>query len=114
MSKKQLVPTPVEKLRIYRRRLGLTQHQMAAKLEMGRGRYRTTEAGARELNKPCLTLAERVTDLLQHEHLWLLRKRAGFSRAQLARKAKVSRWWLTQMERGEAPVITLQDYWDRQ
>ena len=87
---------------------------MATRIPMGRERYRDMENGVRPLSKSCMTLADRVTDLLEHEVLWIRRHRAGLSRSQLAKRVQVTKQWLTQMEHGEAPVDTLRAFWDQQ
>ena len=46
-----------------------------------------------------------------HEQCFLLRRRAGETAAEVAEEMGVSRYWLSRMERGTAPVETLAIYW---
>ena len=52
--------------------------------------------------------------MYMHEHLVILRRRAGFTQPQLAAYLKCTVQWLSMMERGQAPTALLERYWNDQ
>lgn len=46
-----------------------------------------------------------------HERCFLKRLRMGLTSQELASRMRVCKWWLTQMERGDAPIDRLREYW---
>jgi len=95
-----------EKLLIQRRREGQTQAQAAEEQGVSLYVYRRWEAD---------TVADApkvgVGRLDEYEQYFLLRKRSGRTLAETAEELDVCRWWLCQMESGEAPIDRLRDYW---
>ncbi len=53
-----------------------------------------------------------VGRLKVYEICLLYRRRSGYTQTQVARKLKRCRWWINQMERGEAPCHELIDFWE--
>lgn len=53
-----------------------------------------------------------IGPLAVHEQCFMLRRRAGLTAAAVAKTIGVSRYWLSRMERGTAPVDTLAAHWD--
>lgn len=99
--------TKGERLHIARRRLGLTQNQMSKRVKATVGSYRKWELG--ELTKDCPVVG--VGKLKDYERCFLLRKRHGYSLGELALEMGTCRWWISQMEKGEAPIDRLIEYW---
>lgn len=104
--------TAGERLRIHRRREGLTQAQAAAKLAMPLGSYKLAE----DDDAPdCWDIPRPAVGRLQdHEYCFLRRRREGLTLDDLAPKVGVTKWWLCLMEKGKAPVNTLMQYWSAQ
>ena len=98
--------TAAERYLVERRRRGLSQSRMARLLGVTLWTYRTWEAGTA---KPPLVPA--LHHLLAHEVYFIMRRRAGMERAELARRLGLSEYYVTQMERGRAPVGRLAAYW---
>ena len=98
--------TKGEKLLMERRRLGLTQSAMAKKMKVSLYVYRRWETDSVE-DAPSVNIG-RLTD---YEQCYLMRKRSGNSLQETANKLQVCRWWLCQMERGEAPIDRLIKFW---
>jgi DNA-binding XRE family transcriptional regulator len=99
--------TPSERLLIQRRRDGNTQPKAAAAMGVSEWHYRMIEAG----NRPgsCPTVA--IGKLMPYEAAFLMRRRRGIKRSELAKMIGVSCWWLTQMERGKTTSTRLIDFW---
>lgn len=97
---------PAERHLVARRRLGQSQADRARGLGVSLWTYRTWEAGA-EFPARIPTLGT----LEAHEVYFVRRRRAGLSRGQLARRLGLSEYYVTQMERGRAPVARLAAYW---
>lgn len=96
-----------ERLKLYRRREGLTQDDMAEQLDMTLYAYRRVEDEVVVFNdfRPPLGA------LAQREQCYVLRLRRGWSLADAAENMGISRWWLRRMERGDAPVNRLWNFW---
>ena len=52
-----------------------------------------------------------VKSLRTFERCFILRRRAGLTQAQVARRIKRSTRWVTLMETGQAPVKELWEFW---
>lgn len=97
-----------EKLRLTRRRQGATQSQAAKKYETTIPIYRIWENGE-EKKAPNLAIGI----LAKHEQCWLLRYRKKQTLGEVAGQLQVSPYWLSQMEKGKAPIQRLWDHWRR-
>jgi len=95
-----------EKLLVYRRRRGLTQSKSAKERKVSLYTYRRWEAD--ELDAVPKVSVGRLSEA---EQCFLLRKRKGMSLADAAKEIDICRWWLCQMESGEAPIDRLLAYW---
>jgi len=97
-----------ERLLLERRRREESQQQAARRLRVSRYRYRAWEG-----DEQCDEVPPRapLRLLREHEACFLRRRRAGVSVAALARALGTSPWWLTQMERGRAPIARLRAHW---
>lgn len=98
-----------ERLRVARRREGLTQAQMAEDLGIPFNTYRRieddTETG---WTLPSMPLGK----LQEHEIYAVLRRRERMTLDDLADRVGLSKWWLCQIERGKVPASEqLVDYW---
>lgn len=98
-----------EALLLARKRAGDGQARAARRHRVSLYRYRRWEEGAELDGIP----RPRIGQVHEHERCMLARLRAGISVAELAKAAGVSRWWLIQMEKGEAPVDRLLAAWSR-
>lgn len=102
--------TPAERLILGRHRRSERQVDVADRLGVKAWTYRRYEAGT--LDPPPIVMRRAgVRRVKPHERLYLARRRAGLSPAELAERVGVSRWWLHLMETGEAPLKRLRDYW---
>lgn len=101
--------TKGERLMIRRRRMNLSQSEMANELGVSLYRYRLWEAGEDLAEAPKITLG-RIHDF---EVCVIQRRRAGVDAKKLAAQLGVSRWWLTQMEYGRGPADRLVTYWKK-
>lgn len=104
--------TKNEKLIVVRRRLGQNQQERAEILGVPLGRYRQWEMGATNLmyNYRCPDTA--LHGVTEAEHLFILRKRAGFSQKEIAEAMGVSDVWVRKMEAGVGNLKRLQEFWD--
>lgn len=109
MSDPRVVPTRAERFLLARRRMGWNQENAASRLGLSTRDYARLERG--ELSRPRLR-APRLGRVRRHERCLLLRRRARVSQAEVAREIGRSRWWVNQMERGQAPVDDLVWYWE--
>ena len=98
--------TQNEKLIIIRRRLKLTQAEMAAEHKISLYEYRRWESG--ETENPISFSIELLSDF---ESCFIMRRRSGMTVSEIATKIDVCRFWFGQMERGEAPSDRLVEYW---
>ena len=99
--------TAGERLLVARRREGLSQTQAARKHGVTRRVYGGWERDDRP-GAPSV----RVGRLETHERCLLYRRRVGWTQERVARDLRCCRWWLNQMERGDAPVDELLWYWE--
>jgi len=99
--------SPGEALVIARRRDGTSQSRAARDLGVGRMTYSRMENDL-HATPFCVLLGK----LAEHEIFYLLRRRAGLSRAQLASTLGVSLSWLTDMERGRVSNRRLSYFWE--
>ena len=79
----------------------------ADRLGVSRYKYRRWESGKVTDGMP--TPALRF--LQAHEICYLRRRRAGITVYQMAEMIGMSRWWVIQMEHGEAPAKRLIRFW---
>ncbi len=99
--------TDGEQLLIYRRRGGETQADLARRYGVSLYQYRQWETD-KERNTYVRPL---LGTLRPHEQCLIKRTRSGKSVNDLARDIGICSWWLTQMERGDAPVERLLAHW---
>lgn len=99
--------SPGERLKIYRRRKGLNQDAMADSLGLSLYAYRRVE----EESDLC-DFVPPLGHLSQREQCYIARLRRGWTLAQAAEKIPCSRWWLRKMERGDAPINKLWNFWN--
>lgn len=99
-----------EQFLIERRRAGKNQVQFAKKYGVKLAVYRGWE---NDLDAEGLKAAPKVTlgKLAPHERFFLARRRNGMSLQELAKRMKLCRWWVRQMECGDAPCEKLAAYW---
>lgn len=95
-----------ETLIIDRRRRGESQADAARRHRVSSYRYRRWE----DDDDPDAPRVELET-IEEYEAFHVLRRRAGMLIEDLAAEIGCSRWWVTQMERGQAPCGRLKDYW---
>lgn len=95
-----------EILVIRRRRANVSQTDAAIRWGVGRKLYSKWELD--EIQGPDVDLVE---PLEAWERAFIHRRRAGMSRATLARALGLSEFWITQMERGREPCDRLTEYW---
>lgn len=101
-------PTPAELLLLSRRRRRETIAGAAERHGVTIYRYRAWERGD-ELDGLPRGLAKVVPE--EFEAAYILRRRAGLTIAELADEVGLSAWWLTQIERGEAPAASVVAFW---
>ena len=101
--------TSCERLLIYRRRRGETQHQAASRLGITRDVYSSWERTKRANTHPPLKIGRLHT----HERCLLYRRRVGKSQQQVANSLGCCRYWVNQMERGKVPCHMLVCYWEQ-
>lgn len=106
---KKLTLTPGERWTVHRLRRGHTQTTQAALLGVSLWAYRRVENDQSDAPPP----PPAVEPLAEHERLWLRRKRAGVTRAQLARTLHLSEFWVYRMEHGLAPLDALRAHWSK-
>jgi DNA-binding XRE family transcriptional regulator len=85
----------------------MTQDDAARWFKVPRDLYKRWESGRYE--GPWVLLGS----LELHEECYVLRRRARMSRRDLANAVGVSLTWVTQMERGRAPIDRLVTYWSQ-
>ena len=94
------------RLIIDRRRKALTQAQAAKKHKVSLYQYRRWEED-KQSGAPDVAVGR----LAPNEQCYVKRIVKGVSLADQAKKMKISRWWLRQMERGTANPERLIAYW---
>ena len=97
-------PTSGELLMIQRIRADRTQPEQADRLSISLWAYRRMEKDLDDAPSVRLTLQE-------HEMLMLRRLRSRLTRANLAKKLKVSEVWIYRMETGQVACDRLREYW---
>lgn len=97
--------TSGEKLLLHRRREGMTAAAAAKARKTSLYRYARWESDLEA--GPSVALWR----LAFYEKAFVLRRRAGMSVAELAKRFGITPWWLTQMESGQAPDGRLRDGW---
>lgn len=92
---------------IARVRAGLTQKEAADGQRPGVSlwQYRRSE---KDLDA---SKAPRVEPLAEHEIYLIKRTRARITRRSMAKRMKISEYWLYRMERGTAPIDKLRAHW---
>lgn len=90
----------------FRRNVG--QRAVADGYGVGLHTYRAWEDDV-EVTTSCPKVV--VGRIEPHERCRLLRRREGLEADEVAEAIGVSRWWLRRMERGDAPLDRLFDYW---
>lgn len=96
-----------ERLVILRRRLNLTQEDMAVKHNLSRNKYGACERDLANLIKDIPI----IDSLADHEKCFLTRRRLGLKQQDVAKKMGITRYWFDQMELGKAPCVPLMEYW---
>ncbi len=96
-----------ERLLIHRRRNGWSQPEAAEDFAVSLYQYRAWEGNRGDV--PGVVLG----GLHDYEVCYLLRVRSGKTITALAKELKVSRFWLGQMELGQAPDDRLTEYWSK-
>jgi len=98
--------TAGERLVVARRRDDMTQARAADLAGVNRMRYSRWESDV-YADQPHVVLGP----LALHEQLYILRRRAGISRNEIADEIGCSRSWVTDMEWGRGTTQRLVDYW---
>lgn len=100
---------PHEKLRIWRRRVGLTQDEAGRRFDVSGWTYGEMERGA----VPVPAYAWRGPfHLHPHEKCLIYRLRSGSSQDEVASELGCSRLWVLQMESGRVNCDRLIEYWE--
>lgn len=100
-----------QRLRIERRRLKQTQVEAASRYKVAVNIYRGWEHDD-SVGHPSPNVS--LGKLMTYEQCWVLRQRTDKTLEVLSSEIGISRWWLTQMEAGDAPVKRLRIYWATQ
>jgi DNA-binding XRE family transcriptional regulator len=104
--------TANEQLFLYRRRLGLTQKEMAAKYNLSVKTYQRQEAG-RQPTELKVEAPIKVKDLKHAERCVLYRRRCEKTQREVAEEMGMCRYYVNQMELGNFPPDTLLWYWEQ-
>ncbi len=93
---------------LYRRRLEISQSQMAALFKVHREKYGMFERGV-----ICELKADRpaLGSLQEHEKCFIFRRRSGWTQEQCAELMGITRYWFNLMELGKAPCDPLKKFW---
>lgn len=97
-----------ERLVIDRRRREETQAQAAARYKVSLYAYRQWEENTNATGMPNV----RVGRLAAYEACYMRRRRSGVRVKDLAIAMGLSRWWVIQMETGQATDVRLVEYWE--
>lgn len=100
--------TEGERLLIERRRLGENQSQAAKRHGVRFDTYSWWERDLRSGDRPHVKIGK----LSRGETCFILRRRLGLTRKQVADKVGVSGFWITQMEKEKANSTRLGEFWD--
>lgn len=98
-----------ERLLVDRRRRGESQSAAAKRLKTNRRQYNNWELDKDGDVKPPTVAVGR---LQAFERCLLMRRRAAYSQAKVAKQMKCSRFWLNQMEQGKVDCTALCGYWE--
>lgn len=93
---------------LYRRRLEISQSQMAALFGVHREKYGMFERGEiseLKADRPALG------SLQEHEKCFIFRRRSGWTQESCAEIMGVTRYWFNLMEQGKAPCDLLKKFW---
>lgn len=101
-----MVPTKAEKLRLQRRREGVSQKEAAEQYQVSLPTYRQWEQTGE--GAPQVKLGA----LKKHEKCWLARVQAGVSQQAMAETIGCCRWWITRMEQGLEDCARLAAHWE--
>lgn len=96
-----------EKLYLWRKRYALSQIEASVDLGVSLIAYRVMEEDGEGSNPPFKTLGA----LEPTEEFVTLRRRQGWTRADLGVVMEVSAEWIRKMESGLAPMVRLEEYW---
>lgn len=97
-----------EAISLYRRRLSISQSEMAACFSIHRETYRRFEAGdaiQTEIVRPSLG------ELTQSEICYIYRRRKGLTQEEVSEQMGVTRYWIVMMEQGKASAGSLVKFW---
>ena len=98
-----------ECLELLRRRAGRNRAQMAEMLQVCENTVYNWESGnTKEI--PLNSFYVTVDKLQAHEICFILRNRKGLTQAQVAKKLKLSRYWINLMEQGKKDCSRLFNY----
>lgn len=101
--------TEREAMVIYRRRQGWSQTELARQLRVSMRTLTDWEYGRRG---DIPDWRQQVLPLVDHEVVFLYRRRSGQKVSDVARDLGVTPYWVSRMERGREPVHTLLGYWE--
>lgn len=93
---------------LYRRRLEISQEQMACLFGVHREKYGMFERGQisqLKADRPALG------SLQDHEKCFIFRRRSGWTQESCAELMGITRYWFNLMELGKAPVDLLLKFW---
>ena len=111
-KRKRYILTNEEKLFLRRRRLELTQVEMAQRLRISVGEYISMEKGRIDVTGGALTLVRLLGNKVEpNEQCLVERRRCSMSLQEVAEDMERCQWWVNQMELGTAPVGELKEYW---
>lgn len=91
-----------EKIRILRRRNGISMKDAAKRHGLSMRQYRYVEEDVE--GAPLLEVPD-IGELATHEELYIRRLRYGMRQADVAKQLGISRYWLGEKERGRAALI---------
>lgn len=104
--------TTGERLRVYRRRMGLTRHAAAKLLKRSPFWVAEVERGARDMDGVTISW-HGPRAMSDSERCMLYRLRAGRTQLDVAESLGLSRLWVNKMERGEESCDPLVWYWEQ-
>jgi len=105
----EFILRPNEKLRIYRRRCGQSQPQLAEEYGVSEDTWRQWETGRRTWDLPT---CGQVREVKPYERYYLLRTRKAMTQEALAKHIGVTRQWVHLMESNKAPCDRLAEFWE--
>jgi hypothetical protein len=101
--------TNSERLLLDRRRWGFSQREYALFHNLSLREYQRAESGEKPLARSSVP---RITELRASERCLIMRLRAGWTQARVAREAGWCRRWVMLMETGRAPCHELISFWE--